>query len=87
MILILILCSKVLTFFLFVCSKFYSDLIMMVSASMSVRERNSERAHFEILNAKHRSIHFILLEQKNQYAYLFIQVDPDLTVDFYCLLQ
>ncbi|KAK3153915.1 hypothetical protein QOZ80_2BG0183200 [Eleusine coracana subsp. coracana] len=39
-------------------SKFYSDISMLVSSSMSVRERPSERAHFEILNAEHSAIKF-----------------------------
>ncbi|KAG6517190.1 hypothetical protein ZIOFF_020570 [Zingiber officinale] len=34
-------------------SKFYSDLIMLVSSSLSTREQSSERARFEILNAKY----------------------------------
>ncbi|KAK8965056.1 UDP-glucose:glycoprotein glucosyltransferase [Platanthera guangdongensis] len=34
-------------------SKFYSDVIMLVSSAMSNRARSSDRAHFEILNAKH----------------------------------
>ena len=38
----------------FLCSQFYSDIAMLVSSSMSVRERPSERAHFEILHAEHR---------------------------------
>ncbi|XP_068649445.1 UDP-glucose:glycoprotein glucosyltransferase [Aristolochia californica] len=33
-------------------SKFFSDSIMLVSSSLSTRERSSDRAHFEILNAE-----------------------------------
>ncbi|XP_062204872.1 UDP-glucose:glycoprotein glucosyltransferase-like isoform X2 [Phragmites australis] len=37
-------------------SKFYSDIAMLVSSSMSVRERPSERVHFEILHAEYSAI-------------------------------
>ncbi|XP_052141963.1 UDP-glucose:glycoprotein glucosyltransferase [Oryza glaberrima] len=37
-------------------SKFYSDVAMLISSSMSIRERPSERAHFEILHAEHSAI-------------------------------
>lgn len=36
------------------CSKFVSDIVMLVSSSLAMRERGSERARFEILSAEHR---------------------------------
>ena len=36
------------------CSKFFSDIIMVVSSSMATRDRNSESARFEILSAEYR---------------------------------
>lgn len=37
-------------------SKFISDIVMSVSSSMSMRERSSESAHFEVLSAQHSAI-------------------------------
>lgn len=37
-------------------SKFISDLIMSISSSMATRERSSDRAHFEVLNAKYSAV-------------------------------
>ncbi|KAI3972803.1 hypothetical protein MKX01_019461 [Papaver californicum] len=39
-------------------SKFLSDLIMFVSSSMAMRERSSESARFEVLNAKYSAVVF-----------------------------
>lgn len=36
------------------CSKFVSDIIMSVSSALAKRDRSSETARFEILNADHR---------------------------------
>lgn len=36
------------------CSKFISDAIMVVSSSMAMRDRSSESARFEVLNAEYR---------------------------------
>lgn len=36
------------------CSKFISDIIMFVSSSIAMRDRSSESARFEILNAEYR---------------------------------
>lgn len=36
------------------CSKFISDVIMLVSSSMATRDRGSEGARFEILQASYR---------------------------------
>ena len=36
------------------CSKFISDAIMVVSSSMAMRDRTSESARFEVLNAEYR---------------------------------
>ncbi|XP_039137617.1 UDP-glucose:glycoprotein glucosyltransferase [Dioscorea cayenensis subsp. rotundata] len=54
-------------------SKFYSDVIMLVSSAMSTRERSTERAHFEILNAKYSAI---VLESKNSSIHIDAVIDP-----------
>jgi len=41
-------------FFNFFCSKFISDIVMSVSSAMSMRERSSESARFEVLSDEHR---------------------------------
>lgn len=38
----------------FFCSKFISDIVMSVSSAMSMRERSSESARFEVLSDEHR---------------------------------
>ncbi|KQJ97067.1 UDP-glucose:glycoprotein glucosyltransferase isoform X2 [Brachypodium distachyon] len=54
-------------------SKFYSDITMLVSSSMSVRERPSERAHFEILHAEHSAIK---LNYMNSSIHIDAVIDP-----------
>ncbi|KAJ0970439.1 hypothetical protein J5N97_023316 [Dioscorea zingiberensis] len=54
-------------------SKFYSDVVMLVSSTMSIRERSSERAHFEILNAKYSAI---VLNSKNSSIHIDAVIDP-----------
>ncbi|KAL5230580.1 hypothetical protein ABZP36_029356 [Zizania latifolia] len=54
-------------------SKFYSDIAMLVSSSMSVRERPSERAHFEILRADHSAIK---LNNMNSSVHIDAVIDP-----------
>ncbi|KAL6883793.1 hypothetical protein ACP4OV_011207 [Aristida adscensionis] len=54
-------------------SKFYSDIAMLVSSSMSVRERPSERAHFEILHAEHSAIK---LNNVNSSIHIDAVIDP-----------
>jgi UDP-glucose:glycoprotein glucosyltransferase len=54
-------------------SQFYSDLAMLVSSSMSVRERPSERAHFEILHAEHSAIK---LNNENSSIHIDAVIDP-----------
>ncbi|KAF8723076.1 hypothetical protein HU200_022226 [Digitaria exilis] len=54
-------------------SQFYSDTAMLVSSSMSVRERPSERAHFEILHAEHSAIK---LNNENSSIHIDAVIDP-----------
>uniref|UniRef100_A0A0D9XKJ1 UDP-glucose:glycoprotein glucosyltransferase n=1 Tax=Leersia perrieri TaxID=77586 RepID=A0A0D9XKJ1_9ORYZ len=54
-------------------SKFYSDVAMLVASSMSVRERPSERAHFEILHAEHSAIK---LNNMNSCVHIDAVIDP-----------
>ncbi|VAH04245.1 unnamed protein product [Triticum turgidum subsp. durum] len=54
-------------------SKFYSDITMLVSSSMSIRERPSERAHFEILNAEYSAIK---LNSMNSSVHIDAVIDP-----------
>ncbi|KAJ8506506.1 hypothetical protein OPV22_007392 [Ensete ventricosum] len=54
-------------------SKFYSDLIMLVSSLLSTRERSSDRAHFEILNAKHSAVN---LNTGNSSIHIDAVIDP-----------
>lgn len=54
-------------------SEFYSDLIMLVSSSMSTRERSSERAHFEILNGEHSAV---VLNKGNSSVHIDAVIDP-----------
>uniref|UniRef100_A0A452YE08 Glucosyltransferase 24 catalytic domain-containing protein n=4 Tax=Aegilops tauschii subsp. strangulata TaxID=200361 RepID=A0A452YE08_AEGTS len=53
--------------------KFYSDITMLVSSSMSIRERPSERAHFEILNAEYSAIK---LNSMNSSVHIDAVIDP-----------
>uniref|UniRef100_A0A3B5YVU0 UDP-glucose:glycoprotein glucosyltransferase n=2 Tax=Triticum aestivum TaxID=4565 RepID=A0A3B5YVU0_WHEAT len=54
-------------------SKFYNDITMLVSSSMSIRERPSERAHFEILNAEYSAIK---LNSMNSSVHIDAVIDP-----------
>ncbi|URE03054.1 udp-glucose glycoprotein [Musa troglodytarum] len=54
-------------------SKFYSDLIMLVSSLLSTRDRSSDRAHFEILNAKHSAVN---LNTGNSSIHIDAVIDP-----------
>ncbi|KAJ4784375.1 UDP-glucose:glycoprotein glucosyltransferase 1 [Rhynchospora pubera] len=54
-------------------SQFYSDLVMLVSSSMSIRERSSERAHFEVLNADHSAV---ILQNENSTIHIDAVIDP-----------
>ncbi|KAK8444902.1 hypothetical protein SEVIR_9G223900v4 [Setaria viridis] len=54
-------------------SQFYSDIAMLISSSMSVRERPSERAHFEILHAEHSAIR---LNNENSSIHIDAVIDP-----------
>nr|CAD1836155.1 unnamed protein product [Ananas comosus var. bracteatus] len=54
-------------------SKFYSDLVMVVSSSLSIRERSSERARFEILNGEHSAV---ILNGVNSSIHIDAVIDP-----------
>lgn len=54
-------------------SQFYSDIAMLISSSMSVRERTYERAHFEILHAEHSAIK---LNNANSSIHIDAVIDP-----------
>ncbi|OVA04288.1 Glycosyl transferase [Macleaya cordata] len=54
-------------------SKFLSDLIMFVSSSMAMRERSSESARFEILNAKYSAV---VLNNDNSSIHIDAVIDP-----------
>uniref|UniRef100_A0A1D1XJM9 UDP-glucose:glycoprotein glucosyltransferase n=2 Tax=Anthurium amnicola TaxID=1678845 RepID=A0A1D1XJM9_9ARAE len=54
-------------------SKFISDLIMLVSSSMSARKRSSDRAHFEILNADYSAV---VLENEDSSIHIDVVIDP-----------
>ncbi|XP_066322950.1 UDP-glucose:glycoprotein glucosyltransferase-like [Miscanthus floridulus] len=54
-------------------SQFYSDIAMLISSSMSVRERTSERAHFEVLHAEHSAIQ---LNNANSSIHIDAVIDP-----------
>ncbi|KAK1548954.1 hypothetical protein Q3G72_001893 [Acer saccharum] len=54
-------------------SKFVSDIIMVVSSSMAMRDRNSESARFEILSAEYSSI---ILNSENATIHIDAVIDP-----------
>ncbi|CAA7402965.1 unnamed protein product [Spirodela intermedia] len=54
-------------------SKFISDIIMMVSSSMSSRERSSDAARFEILSSKYSAI---VLDNKDSSIHIDAVIDP-----------
>ncbi|RVW24169.1 UDP-glucose:glycoprotein glucosyltransferase [Vitis vinifera] len=54
-------------------SKFISDVIIFVSSAMATRDRSSESARFEILNAKYSAV---LLNNGNSSIHIDAVVDP-----------
>ncbi|KAG5548754.1 hypothetical protein RHGRI_014196 [Rhododendron griersonianum] len=54
-------------------SKFISDIIMSVSSSIATRDRSSESAHFEILNAEYSAV---ILENENSSIHIDAVIDP-----------
>ncbi|PSS26754.1 UDP-glucose:glycoprotein like [Actinidia chinensis var. chinensis] len=54
-------------------SKYISDIIMLVSSSIAMRERSSESARFEILNAKYSAV---VLNNENSSIHIDAVIDP-----------
>ncbi|XP_044490237.1 UDP-glucose:glycoprotein glucosyltransferase isoform X2 [Mangifera indica] len=54
-------------------SKFVSDIVMLVSSSLAMRERGSERARFEILSAEHSAV---VLNSENSVIHVDAVIDP-----------
>ncbi|XP_047315092.1 UDP-glucose:glycoprotein glucosyltransferase [Impatiens glandulifera] len=54
-------------------SQFISDIIMFVSSSMATRERSSESARFEVLNAKYSAV---ILQNENSAIHIDAVIDP-----------
>ncbi|KAK0591027.1 hypothetical protein LWI29_034667 [Acer saccharum] len=54
-------------------SKFFSDIIMVVSSSMAARDRNSESARFEILSAEYSAV---ILNNENATIHIDAVIDP-----------
>ncbi|KAL5787384.1 hypothetical protein ACOSP7_004333 [Xanthoceras sorbifolium] len=54
-------------------SKFVSDIIMLVSSSMAMRDRNSESARFEILSAEYSAV---ILNNENATIHIDAVIDP-----------
>lgn len=54
-------------------SKFISDIIMFVSSSMAVRDRSSESARFEVLNADYSAV---VLNSENSSIHIDAVIDP-----------
>lgn len=54
-------------------SKFISDAIMVVSSSMAMRDRSSESARFEVLNAEYSAVVF---DNENSTIHIDAVVDP-----------
>ncbi|KAA0039021.1 UDP-glucose:glycoprotein glucosyltransferase isoform X1 [Cucumis melo var. makuwa] len=54
-------------------SNFLSDVIMFVSSSMAQRERSSESARFEVLNAKYSAI---VVDNENASIHIDAVIDP-----------
>ncbi|KAK6945622.1 Glucosyltransferase 24, catalytic domain [Dillenia turbinata] len=54
-------------------STFLSDIVMFVSSSMAVRDRSSEGARFELLNAKYSAV---VLDNENSSIHIDAVVDP-----------
>ncbi|GLT63973.1 hypothetical protein SLA2020_364950 [Shorea laevis] len=55
------------------CSKFISDVILIVSSSMAMRDRSSESANFEILSAEYSAVVF---RNENSTIHIDAVVDP-----------
>lgn len=58
---------------------------MLVSSSMSIRERSSERAHFEILNAEHR--YGTLEKHRLSYHHMYYPFKYALTSTFFSFVS
>ncbi|GFY94719.1 similar to EMS-MUTAGENIZED BRI1 SUPPRESSOR 1 [Actinidia rufa] len=54
-------------------SKYISDIIMLVSSSIAMRERSSESARFDILNVKYSAV---VLNNKNSSIHIDAVIDP-----------
>ncbi|KAJ4832577.1 hypothetical protein Tsubulata_030778 [Turnera subulata] len=54
-------------------SKFVSDIIMSVSSAMASRDRSSESARFEVLNAEHSAV---IIDNENSSVHIDAVVDP-----------
>ncbi|XP_050208760.1 UDP-glucose:glycoprotein glucosyltransferase [Mercurialis annua] len=54
-------------------SKFVSDSVMTVSSAMALRDRSSESARFEILNAEYSAV---ILENENSSVHIDAVIDP-----------
>lgn len=54
-------------------SKFVSDIIMLVSSSMSMRDRSSESARFEMLNEEYSAV---LINNENSSIHIDAVLDP-----------
>ncbi|XP_024024438.1 UDP-glucose:glycoprotein glucosyltransferase isoform X2 [Morus notabilis] len=54
-------------------SKFISDIVMLVSSSMAMRDRSSESARFEVLHAQHSAV---ILGNENSSIHIDAVIDP-----------
>ncbi|OMO74262.1 Glycosyl transferase, family 8 [Corchorus capsularis] len=54
-------------------SKYVSDIVMFVSSSMATRDRSTESARFEVLNAEYSAV---VLENENSSIHIDAVVDP-----------
>ncbi|KAK6136507.1 hypothetical protein DH2020_029743 [Rehmannia glutinosa] len=54
-------------------SKFISDIVMAISSSISLRDRSSEGARFEILSAEHSAV---ILQNENSSIHIDAVIDP-----------
>ncbi|XP_017970879.1 PREDICTED: UDP-glucose:glycoprotein glucosyltransferase isoform X1 [Theobroma cacao] len=54
-------------------SKYVSDIVMFVSSSMATRDRSTESARFEVLNAQHSAV---VLNNENSSIHIDAVVDP-----------
>ncbi|CAA0822704.1 UDP-glucose\\x3aglycoprotein glucosyltransferase, partial [Striga hermonthica] len=53
--------------------KFMSDIVMAISSSISMRDRSSESARFEILNAEYSAV---ILGDENSSIHIDAVIDP-----------